>query len=149
MIPLNITQSSGKCQFNGCVLALLATVNTVASAAGGTLPPCPPAIETSQEVHNGPKGWTAASYAGRQALSRVTFKLADDPGELRPDEENRIGGERVLVWRVADMDGLQQVCEYAGTLARLTRPVAGRVARCEVVMGGTGENRSPIAVQCR
>ena len=69
-------------------------------------------------------GWKPVPYSGRQRLSRITFKLHSDPGELRPDEETGKAGEQILIWNVEGMNEPEQICEYSGTLARLSHPIA-------------------------
>lgn len=95
-----------------------------------------------------PAGWTGEAFSGRQRLSRLTFKLAGDAGELRPDADRTVGGRRVLVWEVDGLTGLQQVCEYGATLAKLRRPVNGKVARCEVVLAGTKPGDAIVSAKC-
>ena len=45
---------------------------------------------------------------------------------MRPDEEQESEGKRTMIWDVSGLKNLQQVCEYGGTLATLTRTVQGR-----------------------
>jgi hypothetical protein len=120
-----------------------------ARVAADPLPECPPLIEVMQEVRNPPEGWSSVSPSGRQRLARVTFKLAADSGELHPDVERDAGGHHTMTWTVAGMNGLLLVCEYGGTLARLTRPVNGAVKQCEVVLSSTKPTSVPISAQCQ
>ena len=130
-------------------LVLPCAYGVPARAAADSLLECPPLIEVVQEVRNPPAGWSPVSSSGRQRLTRVTFKLAEDSGELRPDVERNAGGRHILTWTVVGMNGLQLVCEYGGTLARLTRSVNGAVKQCEVVLSNTKPTSLPISAQCQ
>jgi len=93
---------------------------------------CPQTLLVSQTVQTTPDGWSAMPYSGPLLLRRITFNMGSDYGELRPDDEKEKGEKRMLIWDVKGIKDLEQVCEYSGTLARLTRPVTGIVTRCEV-----------------
>jgi len=115
----------------GAVAALVALVPRNSSTAG-PLPACPSTLSVTQSPTVPVNDWTPVPYAGSQRLFRITFRLAADSGELRPDDERNAAGRQTSIWNVEGMKGLQQVCEYSGTLVRLVRPVPGVVKRCEV-----------------
>jgi hypothetical protein len=96
------------------------------------LPECPPTILVAQLAQAAPDGWALVPYSGEQRLARITFKLRSDSGELRPDEEMGKAGKQMLTWNVEGLKELEQICVYSGTLARLSRPIADAVSRCEV-----------------
>ena len=118
--------------FAACCVASTIAAFAPAICNAATLPECPQTIVASQTVQITPEGWNALPYSGPQRLMRITFKLRPDSGELPPDEEKEKGGKQILVWDVKGLKELEQICEYSGTLARLTRPVTGIVTRCEV-----------------
>lgn len=116
--------------FRQALLTLSGCMFEICHAA--PLPECPPTLAISQAAQAAPDGWESVPYSGAQRLARITFKLSADPGELRHDEERTKSGKKVLTWHVEGLTGLEQICVYSGTLARLSRPVAGTVSRCEV-----------------
>ena len=109
------------------------TIFAVAQAVADPLPSCPPMLEVSQSALHPPAPWNPLDYQGRHRFIHLTFKLAGDAGAMRPDEEQESEGKRTMIWDVSGLKNLQQVCEYGGTLATLTRTVQGRRTRCEVV----------------
>jgi hypothetical protein len=128
-----------------CAGALISAAVDVTAA---DLPVCPLTIESAQDAKNIPQGWTGQSYSGRQRFQRLTFKLATDPGELRPDDEKTVSGKRMLAWEVSGMEKLLQVCEYSGTLATLSRPVPGKVSRCEVTLADGKPGAPVLSAKC-
>lgn len=129
------------------VAALAMGVVGICNAA--TLAECPQTVPVTQAAQSAPEGWVPMPYSGPQRLVRVGFKLRSDPGELRADEERGKPGKRMLAWNVDGMKGLEQVCVYAGTLARLSRPVEGVVTRCEVRESRLPGGALQVTAQCR
>src|SRR5436309_3299050 len=99
-------------------LVLSVTVLPTSGSEAAPLPICPPLLKVSQTGQSVPEDWNQVPFAGTQRLARITFRLSTDTGELRPDDERDVHGQRVLVWNVEGMKGLEQVCEYTGTLVR-------------------------------
>ena len=127
---------------------LVLFVLTPGSSVAGPLPSCPSLLAVSQSAQAPPKDWTHVPYSGSQRLSRITFRLSTDPGELRPDDERNTAGRRTFVWNVEALKGLEQVCEYTGTLARLVRPVPGSVKRCEVEINSVAKGSATMSSRC-
>jgi hypothetical protein len=128
------------------VLAL--TVLPPSGLEAAPLPNCPPLLKVSQTGQSVPEHWNQVPFAGTQRLARITFRVSTDPGELRPDDERNIDGQRVLVWNVEGMKGLEQVCEYTGTLVRLVRPVSGVVKRCQVGIDTATPGSLSVSSRC-
>jgi hypothetical protein len=127
-----------------CIFAMLAPSYFKAAA----LPECPQLLKVSQTAQSVPEDWTQVPFVGTQRLVRITFRLSVDPGELRPDDERDVQGERVFIWNVEGMNHLEQVCEYSGTLARLVRPVPGDVRRCEVKVNNATPGALRVSARC-
>jgi hypothetical protein len=117
-------------------------------AMAGPLPSCPPLLTVSQSAQSPSKDFTQVPYSGSQRLSRITFRLSTDPGELRPDDEHNTAGRRTFIWNVEGLKGLEQVCEYTGTLVRLVRPVRGSVKRCEVEINSPSKGVAAMSSRC-
>jgi hypothetical protein len=132
----------------GCtLLAIFMFVFGVCNAK--SLPECPQTISVLQATQAAPDGWEQVPYSGSQRLARITFRLRSDTGELRPDEEKVIAGKQTLIWNVDGMTELEQICVYAGTLARLSRSVSGVVHRCEVREAKTPAGSLRITSECQ
>ena len=91
-------------------------------------------------------------FIGTQKLSRITFRLSADPGELRPDDERSVDGQQTFIWNIennaGNMKGLEQVCEYTGTPVKTIQSVPGIVKRCMVdIKNELGRNPS-ISSRC-
>jgi hypothetical protein len=65
-----------------------------------------------------------AEHAADAATLRLTFELASDPEELRPEEEKTVGGDAHTGMESSRDGALRQVCVYSGMLATLSRPVS-------------------------
>lgn len=119
------------CAVTVLLAVLLAVGLGPALGAAQALPACPPSVVLRSEWQAVPEGWQPRSEWVTHRLERISFQLASDAGDLRPDAERIERGQRVLSWDVTGLQGLQQVCVYARTEAVLKRPVAPGVSRCE------------------
>lgn len=117
-------------------------------AISAPLPDCPKILSVSEVAQSSPTGWDQSSYSVARIFNRVSFKAHSDAGELRPDDEKGKPGNRLLMWDVDGIKGLEQVCAYAGTVARLTRSVSGYFKVCSAREERLSDGGSNFKIEC-
>src|SRR3989338_3101008 len=97
---------------------------------------CPKEVEVKQVLTELKKNdsWAGVESIALHKHKRTFFQQRNDLGELREDDEVKVGDEIVYRWMLGELADVYLLCAYVGTSFIFEQKIPSKIKYCEITI---------------